>query len=71
MLEQLQAKAEAPDAPAVGRNLNVTLDLGDKEQVAAAKRYGFLPPDDDDDDDDDADDDADDAPRRRSYFGKG
>lgn len=72
MLEQLQAKAEAPERPSVAKSLSVSINLGNKEEVALAKRYGFL--DDDDDDDDDSDDDDDDkdkedTPRRRGYFG--
>ena len=74
MLKRLQAKAEEPDPPAVGRTLSASIDLGDEKQVAAAKKYGFLPPDDDDGDDDDDDDDddadADHPPRRRGYFDK-
>lgn len=70
LLKSLQAKVEAPDEPSVGRNINVSFDLGDEKQVAMAKKFGFLPSDDDDDDgDDDGDDDADDAPKRRGYFG--
>lgn len=72
LLEKLQAKAEAPDAPAVGRNLNVTIDLGDPKQVALAIKHGFLGSDDiEDDDDDDAgsDNGGEDTPRRKGFFG--
>lgn len=72
MLERLQAKAEEPDAPPVGRTLNASIDLGDPKQVALAQKFGFLTADeveDDIDGDDDNDDDkGDETPKRRGYF---
>jgi hypothetical protein len=66
LLDQLSAKAEAPDSPSTARSLNVSIDLGDEKQVARAQKLGLLDPFDDDDDD--GGDDADDTPKRRSYF---
>lgn len=69
MLKQLTEKQEAPDAPAVGRSLNIAIDLGDDAQVARAQKLGLLGSLDDDDGDDDGDDDDDEeAPKRRGYF---
>lgn len=78
LLKKLQKKAEEPDAPAVGRSVNVSVDLGDEKQVRAAHKLGLLSglfsddsDDDDNDDDDDGDADDEDTPRRRGYFDKG
>ena len=71
MLERLQAKAEEPDPPAVGRTLSASIDLGDEKQVKLAQRFGFLPSDDTDDDDGDTGgDDGDETPKRKGYFGE-
>ena len=71
MLEKLQAKAEEPDPPQIARSLTASINLGNKDEVALAKKYGFLPPDDDDEDDTGGDEDeADDAPKRKGYFEK-
>jgi hypothetical protein len=75
LLKKLQRKAEEPDAPAIGRSVNVSVDLGDEKQVQRAHKLGLLSglfdaDDADDDDDDDDDDDAEDTPRRRGYFDK-
>jgi hypothetical protein len=70
MLDALTKKAEEPDAPGVGKTLNVSIDLGDEKQVARAQKLGLLDVEDDDDDDSDDDDDdqTDETPRRRGYF---
>ena len=73
LLDKLNAKREAPDAPSIGKTLNVTIDLGDPEQVKTAQRFGLLDGlDDDGDGDGDGkggdDDDGDEPPRRRGYF---
>lgn len=70
-LKALQAKAEAPDAPSVARALNVSIDLGDPEQVARAVKLGLLDPFDEDDGDGDGDGEGDDTPKRRGYFTDG
>lgn len=75
MLANLLKKKDEPDAPAIGRNVNVSIDLGDDKQVERAHKLGLLSGlfDDDDDDDDDKNDDDDDdeeTPRRRGYFEK-
>lgn len=44
-LEALSKKAKEPDAPPMGRNVSVSIDMGDAEQVAKAQKWGFLPPD--------------------------
>lgn len=62
------AKKDAPSAPAVGRSVNVSIDLGDEKQVARAIKLGLLDGGEDDDDDGAADDEPDDAPRKRGYF---
>lgn len=71
LLEKLLAKRDAPDAPSVGKTLNVSIDLGDPDQVARAQKLGLLDGFDDDDGDGDKggdDDDGDEPPRRRGYF---
>lgn len=67
-LESLQAKAKERDKPP--GNLNLSVDLGDPEQVKQAQKFGYLPSDDDEDDGDDGggDDGDDETPRRRGYF---
>ncbi|MDE2101942.1 MAG: hypothetical protein KGL39_32145 [Patescibacteria group bacterium] len=68
-LKALQRKAEEPDAPPVGRSVNVSVDLSDPKQVALAIKHGFLSAigaDDDDTGDDEPEED--DAPKRRGYF---
>lgn len=67
-LETLQAKAEAPDAPSIGKQLSVSINLGNKDEVELAKKYGFLPGDDDEEDGEEEDDDTDDSPVRRGFF---
>jgi hypothetical protein len=84
-LEALQKKAKAPDAPAVARSVNISVDLADEAQVERAVKLG-LPgfdalvssngddSDDGGDDDDgasggDDDDDDHEPPRRRAFFG--
>jgi hypothetical protein len=77
MLARLQQKSEEPDAPPIGKSLNISLDLGDEKQVERATKLGLLDRlfgdnDDDDDETEDENDDTDDeAPRRRGYFPKG
>jgi hypothetical protein len=68
LLKKLQAKAEAPEAPASNRTLNIDIDLGDDKQVARAIKLGLLDAGDDDDGDGDDDDDGDEPPKRRSFF---
>lgn len=80
LLENLLKKKDEPERPEPGKNLNISIDLGDDKQVEKARRLGLLDwimgDDDDDDDDDkktdddddDSDDDDDDVPRRRGYF---
>jgi hypothetical protein len=68
MLKRLTDKSEAPDAPAVARTLNVTVDLSDPKQVAEAVKFGLLNGAGDDDGGDEDDDDADEPPVRRSFF---
>ena len=74
MLKKLMAKREAPDSPAVGRAINVSIDLGDEKQVARAIKLGLLDSDsmngDDGDDDEGGDGEGDDTPKRRGYFGE-
>ena len=73
LLKKLQRKAEEPDAPAVGRSVNVSVDLGDEKQVRYAHKLGLLSglfdsDDGGDDGDDDGDDDDEETPKRRGYF---
>ena len=74
LLKKLKAKMDAPEAPAVGKSVQVIIDLGDAAQVKLAKLHGFLTGDDDDSEDDAANDDDDDSrpadtpPRRSGYF---
>ena len=74
-LEALQRKAEEPEpAPGGGnsRNLNITIDLGDPEQVKRGLKLGLLERGDLDEFDDpvdpDADPDPDDPPRRKTRY---
>jgi len=75
LLKRLQDKAKAPDAPPSTRSLNISIDLGDAEQVSRAQKLGLLDAfaEDDggggDDDNDNDDDGGDDPPKRRGYFG--
>ena len=68
MLKQLQAKAEAPDAPPVGRSVTAHVDLSDPKQVSLAQRFGFLSADDEDDDDDDDAQEDEETPKRKGFF---
>lgn len=71
LLEQLQAESEAPERPSIGKSVQVIINLGNKDEVEMARKYGFLDDGDDDvDTDDDDDDDADDAPVRKGFFDK-
>ena len=75
-LEALQKKAEEPEEPqgfGSNRNLNITIDLSDPEQVKRALKLRLLDKNDldefDDPDPDDPDPDAgDDPPRRRQRY---
>ena len=74
-LEALQRKADEPDPPAGGgstRNLNITIDLGDPDQVKRGLKLGLLERGDldefDDPDPDGDDPPADDEPRRRQRY---
>lgn len=79
-LEALQAKKEAPDEPkgesnGLSRVLNVSVDLGDPEQVQRAIGLGLLTEPEiaaaDGDGDGDGDNPPpDEEPHRRGYFGK-
>lgn len=67
MLAALQKKAEEPDAPPVGKSISIHLDLGNADQVAQAKKYGFLPNDlDDEEEEEEKEEET--TPRRRGYF---
>jgi hypothetical protein len=69
MLEALTEKSKQPDAAPVGKSLTAHVNLSNKEEVALAVKYGFLPGDDDDDADDDEDDDApEETPKRKGFF---
>lgn len=74
-LKALQEKAEAPDEPAngsgeggVSRVLNVTVDLGDEEQVERAIGFGFLSRPELEEEGDDGDDEGEEEPQRRGFF---
>lgn len=67
MLAKLQKKAEEPDAPAVGKSVNVLVDLKDKASVALAQKFGFLPGDEEEETTDE-DEATDDKPKRGGYF---
>ncbi len=74
-LAELQAKSEAPDEPessnGLQRVLNVSVDLGDPEQVERAIRLGYMEApaaDDDEGGDDDEGEGDDEGPRRRGFF---
>jgi hypothetical protein len=69
LLKKLQAKAEAPDAPEIGKSLRADINLGDPEQVKLAKKYGFLPPDEDESEEEGSEE-PDEKPKRRGYFGE-
>lgn len=68
LMAKLQKKAEEPDAPPVGKSVNVIVDLKDKAQVAMAKKFGFLPDDDDEEEESEEEEEVDDKPKRRGYF---
>lgn len=66
-LKALQAKAEAPDEPRAARSINVSLDLGDDEQIKKGIKLGLL----DNifgEEKPDGEDEEDEAPKRRGYF---
>jgi hypothetical protein len=42
LLDKLNKKVEAPDAPSVGKSISATIDLGNADQVALAIKHGFL-----------------------------
>lgn len=69
-LKELQRLEKEPAAAPVGKVINVTVDLGNDEQVARAIKHGFLTAAEVDEDrgDGESDEDADDAPRRKGYF---
>ena len=73
LLESLQAKAEAPDAPAIGRSISAHVDLGDEKQVALAIKHGFLTADEveelNEGEGDDTGKEGNETPTRRGYFG--
>lgn len=72
-LQALLKKKDEPDAPPVGKSINVTIDLGDAKQVERAQKLGLLGMIQDGDDDDDSGGDGDDdkgdvPPKRKGYF---
>lgn len=74
-LERLQELEKQPEAAPVGRHVNVTIDLGNADQVAMGRKMGFLPGDDDEDDDGDDEGDEgdgggrrDETPKRKGFF---
>lgn len=73
VLDKLQAKMEAPDAPPVGRSIQASVNLGDPEQVKLAIKHGFLTADEVEElkDEEKGDDEkGDDTPKRRGFFEK-
>jgi hypothetical protein len=70
VLKRLQQKAKEPAAAPVGKVINVTVDLGDENQVARAIKHGFLTADEVEQDrnGDESDEDGEDAPNRKGYF---
>lgn len=68
MLKQLQAKAEAPDEPAIGRSIRVNIDLSDDNQVKRAIKWGLLPADEDEEETDGGEEEAEETPKRRGFF---
>jgi molecular chaperone DnaK (HSP70) len=71
-LEKLQRKAEEPDAPAVSKHINATVDLSDPKSIALAIKHGFLTSDEIDEmEEEEEDRPADDKPKRRAYFQEG
>ena len=70
MLKKLMAKREAPDAPAVGRSISVSIDLGDEAQVRRAQRLGLLDSDEAESNGAEAEGESegDEKPKRRGYF---
>jgi hypothetical protein len=68
-LARLQAKAEAPDEGPISKAINVTINLGDKAQVALAKKMGFLPDDDEEVTEEMEGEEGDETPKRKGYFG--
>lgn len=71
LMERLSRKAEEPDPPAVGKSVNVVVDLANAAQVKLAQKFGFLPSDEVESEPEGGDDSesADEAPNRRGYFG--
>lgn len=68
-LRRLREKERAPDAPGMARAINISVDLGDENQVKMAKRYGFLPADDDEEEaPEEEEEEGDETPKRRGYF---
>lgn len=71
-LKRLQEKAEAPDAPSVGRSINVNVDLSDPKQIALAIKHGFLTPDEVDELEEEETgngEEGEETPRRKGFFG--
>lgn len=67
-LRALQRKEKEPAAAPVGKVVNVTVDLGSKEQVDLAIKHGFLTADEVAQDQGEEEEEADEAPRRPGYF---
>lgn len=75
LLKSLQAKAEAPDAPPIGRSINATIDLGDPKQIELAIKHGFLTADEVEELQEEGEGDGEaengtETPKRRGYFDK-
>lgn len=68
MLKRLTDKQKAPDSAPIGRSINVTIDLGDEEQIKRAIKHGFLTADDVADEKGEDEDEGDEVPRRKGYF---
>lgn len=72
MLRRLQEKSEAPDAPPIGKTVNVAVDLGDKNQVAMAQRLGLFDglaaEEEEETEEEESEEEADETPKRRGYF---
>ena len=70
ILESLLKKKDEPDPPSVGKTINVSIDLGNPQQVKLAQQHGFLDMLDEDDETEETEEETegDEKPNRRGYF---
>lgn len=67
-LDALNAKLEAPDEPPMGKSVTYMVDLGDKDQVAMAKRQGWLRDEEPEQESTEDEEPEEETPRRKGYF---